>query len=40
MEEEFRKKVMESNKQFDDAMRELRNSYEGEYRCYVESYWY
>lgn len=40
MEEEFRKKVMESNKQFDDAMRELRNSYEGEYRHYVESYWY
>lgn len=40
MEEEFRKKVMESNKQFDDAMRELRNSYEGEYRYYVESYWY
>lgn len=40
MEEEFRKKVMESNKQFDDAMRELRNSYEGEYRHFVESYWY
>lgn len=40
MEEEFRKKVMESNKQFDDAMRELRNSYEGEYRHYIESYWY
>lgn len=40
MEEEFRKKVMESNKQFDDAMRELRNSYEGEYHHYVESYWY
>ena len=40
MEEEFRKKVIESNKQFDDAMRELRNSYEGEYRHYVESYWY
>ena len=40
MEEDFRKKTSESDKQFDDAMRELRNSYEGEYRHYVESYWY
>ena len=40
MEEEFRKKVSESDKQFDDAMKELRNSYEGEYRHYVEGYWY
>ena len=40
MEEEFRKKVQDSDKQFDDAMRELRNSYEGEYRHYVECYWY
>lgn len=40
MEEDFRKKVSESDKQFEDAMRELRNSYEGEYRHYVECYWY
>ena len=40
MEEDFRKKTSESDKQFDDAMRELRNSYEGEYRGYVECYWY
>lgn len=40
MEEEFSKKVSESNKEFDNAMRELRNSYEGQYRHYVESYWY
>jgi len=40
MEEEFRKKVAESDKQFNDAIKELRNSYEGEYRHYVEGYWY
>ena len=40
MEEEFKKKVSESDKQYEDAMRELRNSYEGEYRHYVECYWY
>lgn len=40
MEEDFRKKCSESDKQFEDAMRELRNSYEGEYRHYVECYWY
>ena len=40
MEEEFSKKVSESNKEFDNAMRELRNSYEGQYRHYVENYWY
>jgi hypothetical protein len=40
MEDEFRKKVQDSDKQFEDAMRELRNSYEGEYRHYVECYWY
>lgn len=40
MEEEFSKKVSESNQKYDDAIRELRNSYEGQYRHYVESYWY
>ena len=40
MEEEARKKVQESDKTFENAMRELRNSYEGEYRHYVECYWY
>ena len=40
MEEEFSKKRAESDKEFDTAMRELRNSYEGEYRHYVECYWY
>jgi hypothetical protein len=40
MEEEFSKKVQESDKQYDQAMKELRNSYEGEYRHYVEGYWY
>lgn len=40
MEEECRKAVQESDKQFDAAMKELRNSYEGEYRHYVEGYWY
>lgn len=40
MEEESRKKVQESDKEFENAMRELRNSYEGEYRHYVECYWY
>lgn len=40
MEEDFKKKVSESDKQYEDAMRELRNSYEGEYRHYVECYWY
>ena len=40
MEGEFSKKVSESNKQYDQAMKELRNSYEGDYRHYVECYWY
>lgn len=40
MEEETAKKIRESNKQFDDDLRELRNSYEGGYRYYVDSYWY
>lgn len=40
MEEEFSKKRAESDKEFDAGMRELRNSYEGEYRHYVECYWY
>jgi hypothetical protein len=40
MEEDFKKKVSESDKQYEAAMRELRNSYEGEYRHYVECYWY
>jgi len=40
MEEEFSKKVSESNKEFDAAIRELRSSYEGQYRHYVENYWY
>jgi len=40
MEEEFSKKVSESNQKYDDAIKELRNSYEGQYRHYVESYWY
>lgn len=40
MEEEFSKKIRESDKQFEDAMKELRNSYEGDYRHYVECYWY
>jgi len=40
MEEECRKKTTESDKEFDEAMRELRNSYEGQYRHYVECYWY
>lgn len=40
MEEEFRKKISESDKKYESDMRELRNSYEGEYRHYVECYWY
>lgn len=40
MEEEFSKKRAESDKEFETGMRELRNSYEGEYRHYVECYWY
>lgn len=40
MEEEFSKKISESDKKYNDAMKELRNSYEGEYRHYVEGYWY
>ena len=40
MEEDARKKVQESDKTFENAMGELRNSYEGEYRHYVEGYWY
>ena len=40
MEEEFSKKRTESDKEFEIGMRELRNSYEGEYRHYVECYWY
>lgn len=40
MEEEFSKRISESNKKYDTDMRELRNSYEGEYRHYVEGYWY
>lgn len=40
MEEEFRKAVAESNRQYNDAMDELRDSYEGEYRWYVNDYRY
>ena len=40
MEEEFKKKISESDKKYESDMRELRNSYEGEYRHYVECYWY
>ena len=40
MEEEFAKKISESDKKYNNDMRELRNSYEGEYRHYVECYWY
>ena len=38
LEEENRKKINESNEVYDKAIRELRDSYEGEYRYYINEW--
>ena len=38
LDEETRKKFLESNKTFEDAVRELRDSYEGKYRYYLNEW--
>lgn len=38
LDEETQKKINESNQEYNDALRELRNSYEGEYRWYIDEY--
>ena len=37
--EETRKKMSESSETYDNLMKELRNSYEGQYRYWINEYW-